>query len=163
MVLKLLIKSITSRQRRQCYCAYCKNPRKIYSSKHLSLIAIFGFIFISLIVSELVWDKLEPKSLWILASLLMIGELFSQVRWRQSLICMYCGFDPILYRSNKEKAVFKMQEYIRQRSEQPESLLKPVVIVPKLHSVSTAKDQNKLSTAAGALPERKGETLSLQG
>lgn len=130
-------------QRRQkCFCAFCKTPRNIYKSKYLGLVSILGLIGLSLILSEIIWTMSDTRGLFIVAIFLLAGELFSQIKWRQSMICHNCGFDLIMYKNNPEKAAEKIKDFIALRSENPQFLLKPALQPPK---------------------KRKGTRLSLQG
>ena len=118
-------------QRQECFCAFCKTPRKVYRSKYLGLISIVGLAGLSIIMAEVIWSRLDPRGLAIFGVLLMMGELFSQVKWRNSMICHNCGFDLIMYKKNPEKAAEKIKEYLVIRSEHPEFLLRPALQLPK--------------------------------
>lgn len=147
-------------QRRECFCAYCKNQRKVYRSKHLSVLAVTGFIGLSLIFSALIWSTVDPRSLIILTVFLLIGELFYQLRWRQSMICTYCGFDPVVYVKDPTLAADKIREFLKERSEKPENLLRPILNIPR---ATTGQTLNSTKNSQVGVSERKGQTLSLQG
>lgn len=136
---------IQNQNRKSCYCAFCKNTRKVYSSKHMSLAGIIGMVLLSYVMTYSIWHQPDPRGLIILASLLMIGEGATQLRWRQALICKHCGFDPVIYMKNPELAGAKIKEFMKLRSERPEFLLKPVLNLPA----------RRVSTG--------GENLSLRG
>ena len=87
-------------QRRECFCAFCKTPRKVYKSKYLSVLSILGLIGLSLVLSEVIWDSTDPRGLVVLGIMMLGGELFSQAKWRRSMICQNCGFDLILFKKN---------------------------------------------------------------
>lgn len=140
-------------QRRECFCAFCKTPRKVYKSKNLGLFSIIGLVGLSLVLSEVIWQTLDPRGLVILAILLLAGELFSQAKWRQSMICQNCGFDIVTFKKNPELAGQKIKEFLDHRSERPEFLLKRSPQIPKqTRRHSTVKDS-----------EQKGTKLSLHG
>lgn len=64
-------------------------------------------------------------------TLLIIGELFAQTKWRTAMICRNCGFDPVVYVRNPEQAGLKIKAFLEKRSESPEHLLMPPVVLPK--------------------------------
>ena len=140
-------------QRRECFCAFCKTPRKVYKSKNLSVLAIVGLIGLSLLLSEVIWHSLDPRGLVILAIFLLVGELFSQAKWRQSMICQNCGFDLIVFKKNPELAGLKIKEFLEQRAERPEFLLKRSPQIPK----QTISQQSIRES------KQKGTKLSLHG
>jgi hypothetical protein len=140
-------------QRRECFCAFCKTPRKVYKSKNLSVLAIVGLIGLSLVLSEVIWNSLDPRGLVILAIFLLVGELFSQAKWRQSMICQNCGFDLIVFKKNPELAGLKIKEFLEQRAERPEFLLKRSPQIPK----QTISQQSIRES------KQKGTKLSLHG
>lgn len=125
-----MIFNIKLETRKSCYCAFCKNPRKVYRSKYLSLFAVVGLVGLSFLMTYIIWQSVDARGLFLLATLLMIGEVFHQVRWRQSMICSNCGFDPVLYLKSPELAGEKIKEFMNIRADRPEYLLRPSVQRP---------------------------------
>lgn len=115
--------------------------------------AIVGLIGLSLVLSEVIWQSLDPRGLVILAIFLLVGELFSQAKWRQSMICQNCGFDLIMFKKSPEQAGLKIKEFLEQRAERPEYLLKRAPQIPK-QTVSKQSIQEA---------KQKGTKLSLHG
>lgn len=140
-------------QRRECFCAFCKTPRKVYKSKYLSVISIVGLVGLSLVLSEVIWNSLDPRGLVILGIMMLVGELFSQAKWRQSMICTNCGFDLITFKKNPELAGMKIKEFLEQRSSRPEFLLKRSPQIPKQTMTQQSIKESK----------QKGTKLSLHG
>ncbi len=131
--------------RRACFCAFCKTPRKVYKSKNLSMVSIIAIVGLSFLLTHIIWHEFDPRGLVILGVLLACGEIFSQLRYRQAMICTNCGFDPILYLRDPEAAGLKIKDFLQYRSEKPEYLLRPPVKLP-VRKVS-----------------KKGEKISLRG
>lgn len=127
---KCMFFNIKLAERKSCYCAFCKVQRKVHSSKNLTLMSVIGLLGLSLLVTYIIWQTLDPRGLFILGLFLFVGEIFHQLRWRQSMICSNCGFDPVLYLKDPEKAGLKIKEFLEYRSERPEYLLKPPVQLP---------------------------------
>jgi hypothetical protein len=140
-------------QRRECFCAFCKTPRKVYKSKYLSVISIVGLIGLSLVLAEVIWQTLDPRGLVILTIMLLIGELFSQAKWRKSMICQNCGFDLVTFKKNPELAGMKIKEFMATRAERPEFLLKRWPQIPKQTISHQSIKESK----------QKGTKLSLHG
>ena len=140
-------------QRRECLCAFCKTPRKVYKSKYLSMFSILGLIGLSLVLSEVIWDSLDPRGLVVLGIMMLVGELFSQAKWRKSMICQNCGFDLIVYKKNPELAGSKIKEFLQNRGDRPDFLLKRAPQIPK----QTISQQSIRES------KQKGTKLSLHG
>lgn len=59
-----------------------------------------------------------------------MGEVFMQMRWRASMICRNCGFDPVVYIRNPEAAGLKIKAFLEKRADSPAHLLRPPVVLP---------------------------------
>jgi hypothetical protein len=118
-------------KRKSCYCAFCKIERKVYTNKHLDLLAVLSLVGFGIILTFAVFKELDPRGLAIVGTLLIMGELFSQTKWRTAMICRNCGFDPVVYVRNPEQAGLKIKAFLEKRSESPEHLLMPPVVLPK--------------------------------
>lgn len=135
--------------RKTCYCAFCKNTRKIYTSKHMNLMTIVGLVLLSYVITYSIWQQPDARGLYIMALLLFIGEAATQVRWRQKIVCQNCGFDPVLYVKNPEAAAVRVKEFMKLRSEKPEFLLKPALNLPTRRVIASSAE--------------RGQNLSLRG
>lgn len=108
---------------RRCYCAFCKRPRKVYVKRHLSWTDVLAMAFLGVVITALVWRELDPKGVMLFVSLLMIAEFLVQIRWRMGLACATCGFDPLLYARNPDRASAKVREFYQRRSIESDFLL----------------------------------------
>ncbi|MCB0347826.1 MAG: hypothetical protein KDD37_03280, partial [Bdellovibrionales bacterium] len=52
-----------------------------------------------------------------------IVEVFSNIRWRVSIVCQYCGFDPVLYIKSPEMAAEKVKNFMLDRKNSANFLL----------------------------------------
>lgn len=118
-------------ERKSCYCAFCKTQRKVYVNKHLSYIEVISLVILSLILTYAIYQSLDIRGLLFVGLLLMVGEVFSQMKWRASMICRNCGFDPVVYVRSPEQAGLKIKAFLERRSESPEHLLRPPVVLPQ--------------------------------
>ena len=116
--------------RKSCYCAFCKVERKVYAHKHLTLVSIIGLVLLGLVMTLTVFKTLDPRGLFIVGTLLIISEIFSQTKWRTSMICRNCGFDPVVYVRNPEQAGLKIKAFLEMRKDSPDFLLRPPVVLP---------------------------------
>ena len=71
----------------------------------------------------LIWREFDPRALMIFVVYLAIAEIFVQIRWRMSLSCRQCGFDPVIYKKNAEVAAEKVKDHLLRRKQDPRYLL----------------------------------------
>lgn len=112
-----------SRLRGRCYCAFCKAERRIYIKKHIDMTNVLGAFVLSLAMGYAYWGSPDPRILVLFFSGLMGAEMFIYIRWRSSLVCALCGFDPVIYKKSPELAASKVREYYQEREDRPEFLL----------------------------------------
>ena len=127
------------KQRRSCYCAFCKTPRKVYKHKNLSYIEVLGLIFLSVVFTFVVYKSFDPRGLVIVGALLLMGEIFTQVKWRSAMVCQNCGFDPILYLRDHEAAGLKIKAFLEKRSTSPAHLLRAPIVLPSVRAAQPLK------------------------
>lgn len=63
----------------------------------------------SLVVMMGVWQAIDARVLVLFVFCLAIAELFIQIRWRLTLACPFCGFDPVLYIKDPQQAAAKVR------------------------------------------------------
>lgn len=127
------------KQRQSCYCAFCKTTRKVYKQKNLSMIEIMGLIFLGVIITFVFYKSFDPRGLIFVGLLLLVGEIFSQLKWRGSMLCKNCGFDPIIYLRDPEQAGLKIKAFLEKRADSPAHLLRPPVVLPRIKADSATK------------------------
>src|ERR1700712_1612512 len=93
-----------SRLREQRFCAFCKAKRRIYLKKHIGLTNVLCAVAFSLAVTYAVFAEPDPSGLMIFCIFIIGAEFFVYMRWRMSIVCSMCGFDPILYKRSPLKA-----------------------------------------------------------
>lgn len=99
------------------------------------------------------WQRFDPRFLVILAVFLGLTESFIQIRWRLSVFCKQCGFDPVLYVKDPEKAAAKVREQLAKRREDPALFLAKPLNLPSLPPEIVPALKNK---------EKRGAVLSRQ-
>lgn len=108
--------------RKRCFCAFCKNERIVYTKRSVGIIAIVGALLGSMVLMTLVFQEFDPKFLIFFVILLAIAEIFVQLRWRVTIVCRHCGFDPVLYVKDTKKAVDKVKAKLAARKIDPEAI-----------------------------------------
>ncbi|WP_148284967.1 hypothetical protein [Pseudobdellovibrio exovorus] len=102
----------------------------MYVNKHLGLMDVLGLVLLGITLTYAIFKGLDPRGLLIVGLLLIVAETFAQTRWRTSMICRNCGFDPVVYVRSPEQAGLKIKAFLDRRSESPEHLLRPPVVLP---------------------------------
>lgn len=125
--------------RKKIYCAFCKNPRKVYTKKKASLFDKALFALLAAFLMLIIWDGLDPRGIFFFLVFWFSAEVFFLLRWRSSLVCRHCGFDPQIYLASPERAVVLVKEKLQKRKLDPEALLKPTLKLKPLISAETTK------------------------
>ncbi|MEC9281163.1 MAG: hypothetical protein VX642_00520 [Bdellovibrionota bacterium] len=103
----------------KCYCAFCKNERKVNLKRHISFMEIFTGLVLSTLFSFIFWQSFRPEAIAFFVVCLIMMELGTHFKFRLGIICPYCGFDPILYRRNPQAACQKVSGFMEQRRKDP--------------------------------------------
>lgn len=122
-----------------CYCAFCKNPRTIYAKKALSPFNYLQALGIGAITSFVFWREWNPKALVFVVMAMIVMEVSILFRRRGELPCPHCGFDPALYKMNREAACEQVKKHIEARKDDPDVWLarKPPIAVSRRKPNST--------------------------
>jgi hypothetical protein len=125
-----------------CFCAFCKTPRKVYRKKSLSLINYIQALSLSGVLSLVFWRSFDAKALLVFAMSLMFIEGFILFRRRSDVECPHCGFDPHLYLKNQSAACEKVKKHLEVRSLDPDVWLgkRPPLRFSKKSSKNSTKE-----------------------
>lgn len=77
------------------------------------------------------WGTWHLQAIPILILSLFLSEILLHFRWRLALNCRQCGFDPLIYQKNPERAAQKVKMYLQKRKSDPQFLLAPPIHLPK--------------------------------
>lgn len=121
-----------SSHRQDCYCAFCKTPRMIYTKRRIGIINIFAAAVAATVAMYAIWQEFDPKVLLVFVVFLALAEAFVQIRWRLNIVCKECGFDPVLYMKDQSKAAVLVKERLEKRKQDPASLFKSPLNIPKI-------------------------------
>ena len=134
----------------ECFCAFCKNKRTVYRKKSIGPVAILGAFLCSMVMMILIFKEFDPRFMIFFVILLAISEIFVQLRWRLTIVCRHCNFDPVLYLKDTEKAVAKVREKLDSRKNDPDAIFArplqlPTISKQKAELLEAAKkEQGKL-------------------
>jgi hypothetical protein len=126
----------------RCYCAFCRSERSVYRKKHLSLVDAVMGIVASLSAMMVVWQDFDPRVFVLIGISLCLTELFIGLRWRLSIACTRCGFDPVLYKRNPELAASRVRAHMERSKEDPLSLFNPPPKLPVLKKKAASKNNS---------------------
>jgi hypothetical protein len=131
-----------------CYCAFCKTPRNIYRKKNIGVMNVLASAMAAVVIMFAIWQEYDPRALIAFVVCLAISEIFVQIRWRLSVVCRACGFDPIMYVKDPQAAAEKVKVQLDRRKEDPKYLLaKPLnlpTIAPAKANALQTKGKGKL-------------------
>lgn len=107
---------------KKCFCAFCRVPRRVYKKRRLSFANVLATGLVSGTSMYAIWHGWNPRVFLIFLPLLLLSELFIQMRWRFAIVCKNCGFDPVLYVKSPEKAAARVKEFLEQTKADPNYL-----------------------------------------
>lgn len=101
------------------FCAFCRSPKVYFKRKRLGILNVFGAFVGAMALNYLFRHQIDPIVFVIFVSNLFVIELAIKIRWRMSLICHECGFDPVIYKRNPELACQMVKEKMDERKADP--------------------------------------------
>ena len=114
---------LISRLRGRCYCAFCKTERSVYVKKHIDMTNVLGAMILAVAVAFVYYGEPDPRFVVLFGLFVLLGEAFVYLRWRASMVCKLCGFDPLVYKRSPERAAQGVREFYQEKSAKPEFLL----------------------------------------
>ncbi|MGZ3768021.1 MAG: hypothetical protein ACXWRZ_02325 [Bdellovibrio sp.] len=95
---------------------------------------IIGSALASVVLMFAIWQQYDPRVMIVFVICLAISEVFVKIRWRLSVVCRQCGFDPVLYIKDSELAVQKVKVQLDMRKQDPKYLLAKPLNLPAISS-----------------------------
>lgn len=96
------------------------------------------------------WGEFDPRVFIVFVICLAAAEIFVQLRWRMSVICQKCGFDPVLYAKSPSLAASKVKEQLERRKQDPRYLLSGRLNLPTI-SPARAEELEKIQKQGSVL------------
>jgi hypothetical protein len=103
------------------------------------------------------WQEADPRGFVIFVVLLAIAEVFVQFRWRLSVACKSCGFDPILYLKDPALAAAKVKAHLDRRSTDVSLLLARPLNLPSItpdRALVLVQEEEKKKNRRGGIVSR---------
>lgn len=138
-------------QRHNCFCAFCKSRRRIYRKKSISFINFIAGALASVVLMFAIWQQYDPRVMIVFVVCLAISEVFVKIRWRLSVVCRQCGFDPVLYVKQPDMALQKVKVQLDLRKHDTKYLLAKPLNLP---AIPAKKAQALESKGKGRLVSR---------
>lgn len=135
------------------YCAFCRTPRTASLKKHIDAWNVLGSAAISGIAMLALWERFDARVFIIFAFVLSMSEMITQLRWRMSLLCQTCGFDPVLYLRDAAEAARRVRAKLDERKKNPGALLAKPLNLPVIRVPASAD-----TVAAGKLSAKAAES-----
>ncbi|MCB0390978.1 MAG: hypothetical protein KDD58_06800 [Bdellovibrionales bacterium] len=105
------------------FCAFCKLPRHFYNKKHIDWTNVALSSFCSVVLMFAIWQGFDARIMILFVMCLMVAESFVQIRWRLSVVCPHCNFDPVTYIKDPHLACEKVKKKLESRVESGDYLL----------------------------------------
>lgn len=131
------------KSKKDCYCAFCKSKRHIYPKKHANAVNFVSILAFSFCLSTGLWTWWDPRSIIIFSVALAFAEVFIYLRWRFSVVCKLCGFDPVLYRKSPDQASERVRRFYEKRTQEPNFLLSKSPLVDLYRKSLAIKRRNE--------------------
>ena len=126
--------------RQNCYCAFCKTPRRVYMKKRISFLNVLASAMATIVIMMALWQGYDPRAIIAFVVCLGLSAVFVRIRWRLSIVCKVCGFDPLTYKLKPEVAAQRVRERLDVRKNDPKYLLARPLNLPGI----SAKKANAL-------------------
>ena len=109
--------------------------------KEVSFFDAIIMLSITGLLAFAIWGGPDLRSMLIFMSLAFVFQVFLRVRYRESVKCPHCGFDPILYKQDPKQAAAKVKGFMEIRKDNPEYLLRPK---PRIEPIYLSREEMKL-------------------
>jgi hypothetical protein len=145
-----------SKRRHNAYCAFCRTPRRVSRKRNISFGNILAAALTSPVIMWLMWGAPDARVFIVFACLLGVAEFFVQLRWRMSIICRACGFDPVLYVKSPRQAAKLVKDHLDRRRNSAEAILARPLNLPVL----TPERAKSLAMVEEAQSGKTGQLVS---
>lgn len=116
----------------------------MFRKRHVSVFDVFLVLLGSFLLMVLIWQDFDPRFLLFFALGLVWSESWVLWRWRLSMPCKKCGFDPLIYKRNPARAAEKVKAFIARRATDPFAALKPMPRLPVITKKASADRRREL-------------------
>lgn len=145
----------------KAFCAFCTLPLKIYGKQHVAKTELAVFSFVSMVFTFLVWGSFHFVGLLVFAVLTITAELIHRMRWRASVKCRACGFDPVIYKHSPEQAAGLVKIQMASRKEDPLYMLRSRPVIKPI--IRKTKDYIDARSKKTKSPSKEVQPLAKSG
>lgn len=111
------------KENHNCFCAFCKEPKTVRTKKSIGFFQVVSALILGISLSLTVFGNADWRGVLFFIGALIFIEIYMQMRWRLSIICKTCGFDPALYIKSPALASAKVTEQLDRRKTEAKYLL----------------------------------------
>ena len=115
-----------------CFCAFCRKERRVYSQKNIDFTDFLVTGVASISLTFVIWQELNPKGFLLWIPIVLLTAVSIHLRWRLTLPCPHCGFDPVLYTRDRHLAAERVKRFLQRRRLDPSYLLAEPLDLPKI-------------------------------
>jgi len=119
-------------RRPNTYCAFCKTPRRIPTKKRVGFYNFVMSMLFGAVMTFIVFQEFDPRGILFVILGLVVSEYFIQMRWRMSIMCKSCGFDPVVYLKNPTMAAEKVKSFMDMKKQDSQYLLARPLNLPSI-------------------------------
>lgn len=124
-------------------CAFCKIERQVYIKKTVGWTNVGLSFFAASLMMFVIWRGFDPRVVILFVVFLVLSEIFLRMRWRMKLTCPHCGFDPVLYKVNREEAAKRVKAHLDELRASGQYLLKQKNPFQNLPVVKVKSDSSR--------------------
>lgn len=121
------------------YCAFCRSPKVYFKRKRLGFLNILGAFVGAMALNYIFRHQIDPIVFVIFVANMFAIELAIKIRWRMSLICHECGFDPVIYKRNPAVACQMVKAKMDERKADPIKTIFFPLALPKRKEIKGAE------------------------
>ncbi len=145
----------------------CRIQRRVRMSSGVHWSMILVLLPASIVITYFATGSVDARTLLFWVAFVAVSEVIAIIINRISLICQYCGFDPILYRKNKVLAMQRVKETLeeskKRHKEQPleKNAYASVTANMRVNRTKVRADAKMATLAASAAKKEQHNAITL--
>jgi len=128
--------------KQKIFCAFCRLERRIYTKKSIDWTNVLLAFLAANLMMFILWQQPDARMIIFFVMFLACAEVFIRIRWRMSLPCQHCAFDPLLYKIDREETVRRVKAHLDQLKSSGAYLMKsqnPFAHLPVMENTGNKK------------------------
>jgi hypothetical protein len=115
----------------------------VYLKKHIDLTNVVGAGLFAAMVTLAYWGEIDPRGILLFCLVTGISESMVYFRWRLSVVCKLCGFDPVIYKRSPDQAALQVRRFFEEQVENPQFHLSKSPLL-ELHRRQKARERKQM-------------------